>query len=705
MLVHGLDKEGLLPALKSGEHTSDIFKYFKDNDQNISPTALKISKVLEKIDNSLVDTIRLFGSTKRKLQERVIRRVYSAEKMLKAGLPEWNDWAKTNLDTDRMIKEGTLKAGESVDDLLRDTYASVISGTYEQRLASNIDIDRAPLRGNKDKSRSRVLHFKDATGEVEFLEKFSEGGILGGVIANIDGTARDAATFRRLGTRPAEAWNTIKAKVGESSVKGEIDPATGKELPPTDKQLKNADKLRGKIKSLDNLFDYVTTGPQGGSSRAARYSNNIKSFVSMGKLGSAVVKAGFTDIGTSAANMRNATGMGFMESHVKAMSNTITALPKAKREAVTEHLQVYFNSALGDHHARIMNGDKLGGRMGQTQDLFFKLNGMTLQTDAQKTGTQTMFSHLLADSLNKGMDNVDPSYKITLERYGFTDHDFMELKKGVTDVEGTRMISQKQLDEATLTPPKGMTAEEYKLDVQMKVGSYLMDNTNIESPTPGAKQQNTFMNGVNRDSAAGIALNMVSQFKTFVLKMYDVVERQALSDPNTNATSLGEVLSHPVTNKGAVGRVASTALTLSAFGMLGMQLTELAKGRTIKPMDDPGTYVDAFVVGGAAGLYGDIIFGEYNKRYRNFAGDMIGPTGSAASDVAEVWAGLIRGEAKASGVFSKMINNIPFNNLILLRTGLDVLFLNQMKESMSPGYMKRRSAILAEEGQRYFTGE
>jgi hypothetical protein len=74
-------------------------------------------------------------------------------------------------------------------------------------------------------------------------------------------------------------------------------------------------------------------------------------------------------------------------------------------------------------------------------------------------------------------------------------------------------------------------------------------------------------------------------------------------------------------------------------------------------------------------------------------------------DDAEVWAGLIRGEAKAAGVFSKMVNNVPFNNLILLRTGLDVLFLNNMKESLSPGYLKRRNATLAEEGQRYFTGD
>jgi hypothetical protein len=127
-----------------------------------------------------------------------------------------------------------------------------------------------------------------------------------------------------------------------------------------------------------------------------------------------------------------------------------------------------------------------------------------------------------------------------------------------------------------------------------------------------------------------------------------------------------------------------------------MTIKDLIKGNwPPRDLSDPGTWAAAFIQGGAAGIYGDFLFGRVNR----FGGDVletvVGPTAGTASQLIEMaqrarTAGLSSDEEfKFGELLTVATGNTPFANLFYVKPALDFLFMNSLREAASPGYLRR----------------
>jgi hypothetical protein len=157
--------------------------------------------------------------------------------------------------------------------------------------------------------------------------------------------------------------------------------------------------------------------------------------------------------------------------------------------------------------------------------------------------------------------------------------------------------------------------------------------------------------------------------------------------------------------------MAQLGVSLSAMGYLSMAMKDILKGEEPRNPLDPKTMAEAFVRGGTAGLYGDFIFGEYHKGYRSFASDLAGPTFSTIDQFSKIYSEMreaaLTGDSTAAERAGKKllkftINNVPGNNVFYVRPALDYLFLNELQDNLSPGYLDRRRQRLLKEGRDYF---
>jgi hypothetical protein len=150
---------------------------------------------------------------------------------------------------------------------------------------------------------------------------------------------------------------------------------------------------------------------------------------------------------------------------------------------------------------------------------------------------------------------------------------------------------------------------------------------------------------------------------------------------------------------GIVGTMVGTTI----LGYMALSLKDIIKGREPRNPTDMKTFADAFVQGGGAGIYGDFIFGEFNRYGQGPLETFAGPTIGTASDVLKLYAKLRDGDPAGAAATRLAIQNTPFLNLFYTRAAMDYLFIYGIMEHNSPGYLRRMERRLErEKGQEFF---
>ena len=112
---------------------------------------------------------------------------------------------------------------------------------------------------------------------------------------------------------------------------------------------------------------------------------------------------------------------------------------------------------------------------------------------------------------------------------------------------------------------------------------------------------------------------------------------------------------------------------------------------------DPRTWIAAMQTGGSWGIYSDYLFGTSNRYGGGLIETLAGP---AAGTVGDLWneyadardyaASLGDDKFSAGQAFTTLYGNIPGANLFYVKPALDYLWLNSLREQLSPGYLRRR---------------
>lgn len=687
-LLNELRKDGVLDLLKQAgpEFERDVANEMwrlaggiaRDTGNEV---AKKAGAIFAKYQEAARNMQNQAGAFIGKLPGWIVRQSHDQLRIARAGLAEWRRIIEPRLASE------TFEGIENRDDFFRGLFVNLASGNHIKSSGASDDWlagFKGPANLAKKASAQRSLHFKSADAWFEYNEKFGSQSLLDGIVSGLRNAGRNTALMRVWGTNPRAAFQRdVEELILKAKDRGDLKAI--KEL--------NGARIRAQFDEIEGSGD-IPVNPA-----LAAWGRGIRAVQSMAKLGGQLLSQ-FPDLAVRASTLRH-NGINFLEGVQDGFASILRGRGTDEQKEIAELTGVGIEGTLGGIHGRAWNGDGGFGKISKLMDTFFRLNGATYWTDAQSTGIGLMLSRHLALNQEKAFADLHSSLQISLGRYGIQKEHWRILQRTETKLaegenyltpEAVRDVPDEHFDALLSKPsrkPKILAYQraEARRDLETSLRTYYVDQVAEAMTAPGARERALVLQGTKGGTAIGEALRFVTQFKLYpVTYVSRHLGREILRNGEVDKTGLAQLI------------VSTTAL-----GYLSMVAKDIVKGRQPRDPRDAATWGAAFKQGGGAGIYGDFLFGEYNRLGGGLVETLAGPTAGSVGEIARVWAASIRGEdARALGLRA-LVNNTPFANLFYTRQALDYLVLYQMQEALNPGFLQRMERrIKNDNNQRFY---
>lgn len=678
--LHDIFKSGLLDE-KILIEAEQLAKKNGQPGKSGSSEALKIAEAIKKLNDARLVKMNDAGAFINKLDGYVMTRSYDAEALKKAGLDQFKKDIMEWVDFDRSFKKEfhTLDANEVIENIFND----IVNGKIDVPGATDADqitkIIGAPANMAKLLERGRTIHLKEGM-EFQFLQKYGAKTLAEEINSSISKTSRSAALMSSFGTNPKATFE--KLLLG---------------LPKEE---------HARLMRYWKEIDGSTAIP--GHSPAAKWGAGARKVIDMGSLGFSVLSS-FPDLATRAGVMR-AGGDNFLSAQLGSFKSFIGNLPKSQRREVMHLTGVNAEAMMGDIIDRFSSSDGGPGAFNKLHQRYFKAIGMRWWTEANMGGTAQMLSAGLGMRSGMGFSELDPGFAKIMNKYGIGPVEWDVLRQNVESVDGSHPMigfsaiqdmpdaAVKQIMEAGGIETKGLDrVGKFKRSVSTKLATYFRDRSDISMNVAGARERaEVLRRGTTEDTAEGQAMRFFGQFKsysvTMVSKFADMYKHEIIGEAEGLAAKTMSV--------------APLIVSMTALGYLAMVAKDMLKGKSPKDPFDRDTMLEAMARGGAGGIYGDYLLGEFDSRHgRSFLSAVAGPVLGKADDTMDLFSDLKEAglhadpkKVKASALLRYAINIVP-GNMPVVRQGLDWMVLNSMAESLNPGYNKRMKAAMEKYGQ------
>jgi hypothetical protein len=610
----------------------------------------------------------------------IVRQSHDMWRIRKAGYEAWRDTILPKLD------ERVFDGIEDREAHLKRIWTGLSTGEhYRERGAQDwLAGFRGPGNLAKRASQERSLHFKSADDWYAYNEQFGSNSMLESAIFGLRKAAGNTALMRVWGTNPEAAFTAdLSQLLQNAGRKGDA---------------KQADRLKGWL--LKSEMDQITGAANiPGQPSVAMLSAGTRAVISMAKLGGAVLSS-LPDIAVKSATLRH-QGIGFLEGYGNSLRDFTRGRGNTEDRAIADHIGVGLDGFLGGVMSRFSATDNVPGRLSKLQNRFFRYNLLSWWTDGKATGAGLVMAHNLARNTSKAFDALDEGLRVSLSRYGITAKEWDVVRAAETKVSGdtpylTPDLIQLLPDDAIRPLAKSdspAAIRRAREDLEVNLRSFFSEEVATAVTMGSARERAIASWGTKPGTPVGEAVRFIMQFKLY---------------PITYAT---RHISREI-NRGGIPGVAHLILATTALGYLSQTAKELAKGREPRDPSDWKTWAAAMQQGGGLGIYGDFLFGEYNRFGGGALETLMGPTVGTAADILRAFGefkeGIAEGKpgegAKKAGaaLFRVGVNNVPFVNLFYTKAALDYMVLYQISEAMSPGYLRRMERrIEKENGQKF----
>ena len=773
-LIHDLERQDLTGILAKGDSDVDIADALwkigtKQDTSKLNDQVVGIAKTIQKYQEAARIDANRAGANIGDLPGYIVRQSHDGEKIGSAGFDKWleeiqprldpktfensptrsaiddelkslesqlndpkyRDWLKTEFEKEGMASvDAQVRADESlaknsariakrqkelidlrdngVNGFLRGVYDGLVSGDH---LKAPKDAPangfKGPANIAKKISQERVLHFKDGVAWHEYNAMFGTGNLREAVLRGLDMAGQNTGIMRRLGTNPESNLNMAMDILAED-VRKSGDPTA----------LTNFNTARGNM--IANRFAEVSGATRiPGSAWGARVSANVRAWQSLSKLGGALLSS-FTDLPVAASEMRY-QGKSFLGSLGEMTAGLVKGRGSLEQREILSSFGVYGDAMRGEIMRRFSADDSVGGKMSRGMSLFFKLNGLSWWTDANKASAGLMMAHNLAQNKGRGWGSMDEGLRRTLGLYDL-DSGKWDLLRGMD----TRMADGR--DYLTTDGIPGIPDERigaYLTDQGRKVSdasiretreglerslrAYVNDRVSYAVLEPDARTRSIMNQGTRPGTVMGELNRFMTQFKSFpAAYMQKTMGRElygrgyAPTPPGEGYRGSKDLIAALRNGNGERLAMAQLMLWTTAFGYLSMSAKDAVKGRQPRPADDPKTWIAAMTQGGGFGIMGYFMFGEVSRFGNKPLETLAGPTLGTASNVIDLWAKIRSGDDAASSALRLAQNNTPFLNLFYTRIAMDHLFLWSVQEAMNPGSLRRtEQRIQQENGQKF----
>ena len=692
-IIADLERERLLPVLNSRQLDREIagelweLSLGKKGRPGVSGSAeaRKIADIVDKYRKASMARENRAGAWKKRTEGFVVSQTHDMHRMRRAGFEAWRDAILPRLDFER-----TFAGVDDPEKFLKGAYDGLVTGIHlKANGAAENDLQfafKGPANLAKKVSQHRVLHFKSADDWMDYSEAFGTRSLTEAIVQDFERSARNTALMEAYGTNPRAMFEKMRSELAERN-RGELKKFDAI----------NAQKVGWEFDEIEG----VTRMPV--NATWAQHGAMVRAVQSMAKLGGATLSA-ISDVAFKASEMRY-QGKGFLDSWSRSLTTLIDGMAPGEGRITAALIGVGMEGQIGSMASRFSATDSLSGKMAKLQQLFFKLNLLSPLTDGHQRGMGLMMAHDLAMKSTSGWDDLDVPTTRLLSMYGIDGARWDVLRQAVrADEAGTSFMMPDAVrdlpDEVfagLVDKPSSRNIARIKDDLETALRSYIVDRVSFAVPTPGAAELSVLRFGTRPGTPLGEAVRFVMQFKAFPVT--------AISKPfgtliyGHGARNLGDAL---LRGQGDILGIVHLMASATIMGYVAQSAKELAKGKSPRDPASPDTMVAAFLQGGAAGIYGDFLFGEFNRFGRSALATAAGPTFGTVDDVFELWARTIRGEDAGASGLRFLQSNMPFANLFYTKAAIDYLFLYQIQEAMNPGYLRRMERRIEKDNAQRF---
>lgn len=597
-------------------------------------------------------------------------------------------WLAAKSHREESMQLAALGVIDSADDpterFLYHAWMNIVTGASETLGgASDLAAFKPPASVARSVSKHRVLHFSSPDAWMEYHRQYGRGSLYAVVMGELDRGGRNAALMARWGPAPQAAYdNEVSRLISRARTRGD------------DRVVK---RLMSGMRRAE--FDEITgEGSRPDSLRLALVGRSIRTSQVLAKLGGMVLSSLSDTVLTSNAMAR--AGMTLGEGYSAAFKG-ITRMQSEEGKAAADLLDVGARSAAAHLSGRFQPSDGPLGWSAWAQRVFYKVNGFELWSEGLRRGVGEMLSAHWGAEAAKGWSDLQVGTRETFERYG-VDAQTWNLVRSKVQVMGDGrtyfgLDIIDQLDHAEIArwaglPGKKATVSaverarnELRLRFQTMTGG-ILDDAMTEAR---ARERVGLTRGLKPGTVWGEAVRVFTQFWSF---------NQAVMGRHVVPAARGFAGRQPV------ALLANIIIGSTLMGLLTIQAKQITRGRAPRPLDNPGLWPAALLQGGGLGIYGDFLFGEYNRAglpatITTFGGPAVSElerlyqiVGAAAGTLNPMASPAQRDKARfklENQGFRFVRDNMPFGNVWYTRLALDYLILWRIQEAISPGYLRR----------------
>jgi len=649
----------------------EVYNINKGIESNSSFT--KAAKLIINMNEYVVSSLERAGIPIKNRADYIIRQTHDPGKMAKDGYQKWSSKILERLDHE-------LTFGSEMDPTAR---AKMLKGMYD-----DLTVNSFSGQGHSSLGKARSIHFKDGASFADYHLEYGEGSILEVMDRTLKSAAKAEAIRRKLGPRPLEALEFIET-VGRKY----IEKTKGKEAADafSDRNITGQGASRDRWKK--QIFGYEHVGRSLLSDVLVDGLKGAQTISAAAKLGFAGTTT-LSDMTTSTAALMSKTGMGFVKSQTTLIKNYFALIKDpVLRQKVGTILGLDF-----DHDSFRFIDQGVDATSGFTRFT----NGVMKLTFLDKLTKQNRKT--MAISLSNHISDADPDFskvdirlKNELAAFGIkTEDQWMDIKSSTETYNNTLNF---------INPEKIISS-----DTAIRFQNFMWHNTKFGAISPGDATKSLARMGVSPDSVMGQTLNALLQFKNFPMEATRTLKELAGQNPKADNSSFMKSVFKNADNAKIMGIMAThgffTALT-------GIWIRDILAGKEPRPMNAP-TAFDAMAKGVYplwAGYFNDMAKGSYGSMKRNILQEAAGPIFGQIQDVVELGSTIMedssgkRRKAKAGKVGSQALRlvrqNTPLINFPIIKPILDHYFLDELSESLNPGYKARRVRRMRKQGQEF----
>jgi len=674
----------LIDALRDPKMDADVMREMAELKEGGKPgiTGNKDAQYAAKLfatyaELSRTDLNRL-GASIGKLDGWSGAQVHDDAKMIAAGKDAWMAFILPKLDVARTFPEAA--SAKDIEDALSGIYDTIISGLPNKPTPRETGQRVNPANLAKSLGKSRVLHFRDADAALAYREQFGYGNTVSGIVSHLRNASRMAANMDALGPNPevmlASVVEGMKRKIKEDPKMAPAEKA---------KRLKGLETDAGPIRQAVDIATGLNSRPV--NVTAAKIGADIRAIQSMAKLGAAVFSS-FSDTVTAGAASQF-RGSGFFKGFAAQLDGLRHGRSNAELNEIAFLLGEGFDGIQGHIVSPAAAVDGPVGRLAGLQETFFRWSRLTWWTDVQRASAARMIAAEMGMRAKTAFADLPPAYSHVLGLHGIDAPKWEAIRKATfREVNGTAYVTPDRIRDLPDEALAGLgNVDKARRDLEMAVRRFVADETSYGVIETDARSRRTMTQGLRPGTVAGEGIRFLGQFKGFPIAFTQRVGGRAISGFRKGA------------GLNQAAHIGTLLAGLTMAGYASMTMKDMLKGYW-PPRDpsDPKTWGAAFVQGGAAGIYGDFLFGRVNRFGGGLTETAIGPTFGAAFDLGNL---LLKArdaslssdeEVKLAGYINFATQNTPFVNLFYVRPALDFLFLNSLREVASPGFQRRQNS-------------